>query len=294
MLFCIFEELIKTNMERITSLIADLKANFQHVKNLITMHIPYANNLRNRQWNKIQSKYKNILEDILVSQKIQTQHLFDYVMLCEHPDTQISLYPRYFINVINKEIDKALAYAEKYPKYKDEVTNIITNMITSIDDVDVQNYNEDFKNRINELFIFNKLTTYHDYTLIDMEHLLSNGKRADYLFRHNTTREAFYIDVVTLQKIDPTKHETSETFNDFIKSRIQRKYDDKFGRITENGVFRILPIIEYKEGMEKFNIEIDASISLPMMTIGNNTIDGNIETIIMEINSFLRQKRSQK
>lgn len=214
-------------------------------------------------------------------------------LVSTHPDPNISSKYQCFINAINTEIDKALAYVKKYPKYKDEVNNVITNMITSIDDVDVQNCNEDFKNRINELFIFNKLTTCIDYTLIDMERSLSNGKRADYLFKHNTTNEDFYIDVVTLQNIDPTKHETSETFNYFIKSRIQRKYDDKFCGVTEKGVFRILPVIEYKEGMEKFNIETPKEISLPIITICNNIVDGNDCVSIMEINTFLSQMCKQ-
>ncbi|MDE6507807.1 MAG: hypothetical protein K2L04_05005 [Alistipes sp.] len=276
-------------MKRITSLIADLEADFQPIKNLITTHIPYANNLRDREWNKIQSKYKDILEDILISQKVRKQHLFDFIIVSAHPDFDISSKYQYFIKAINTEIDKALAFATTHPKYKYKVKNIITNMITSIDDNYIQNLNEDFKNWINELFVFNFLLTCPNYTIVDMERRLSNGKSADYLFRHNTTNEDFYIDIVTLQKIDPAKHETSETFNDFIKNRIQRKYDDKFGGVTENGVFRILPIIEYKKGMEKFDVETPKEISLPIITICNNFVDGNDCVTIMEINRFLSQ-----
>ncbi len=142
---------------------------------------------------KAAREFNALLDDIRTSLRTHYREIekFDYVILGEHPDPNISSFHRYFTNIINKEIDKALTFATTYPEYEYKVKNIITNMITSIDDIHIQNLNEDFKNWINELFVLNFLLTCPNYTIVDMERRLSNGKSADYLFRHNTTNEDF-------------------------------------------------------------------------------------------------------
>ena len=167
-------------------------------------------------------------------------------------------------------------------------------MLTSIDDVNVNSPNEDFKNWINELYIFNYLITCPNYTLIKMEKTLSNGKSVDYLFEHKETKDKIYIDVVTLQKINLSLQESSESLSEFINSRIRKKYDYKFSDATESGVFLILPIIEYQCGLENFEIEIDSSISLPMLTLCKNTFSSDSEILLLEINTYLSRLRGQR
>lgn len=281
-------------MNEVTNIIEKIKSDFETVKTLIVSKIPYANNLKNRQWNRIRRVYTNNLEKILLSGVIRSQHLFDYIITSSHPIPEIASQYQFVIDSINVAIETAVENIKIYPQFKSVVENIISNMLTSIDDVNVDSPNEDFKNWINELYIFNYLITLPNYTLIKMEETLSNGNSVDYLFEHKETKDKIYIDVVTLQKIDPSLQESSESLSEFINSRIRKKYDNKFHDATESGVFLILPIIEYQDGLENFEIEIDSSISLPMLTLCKNTFSSDSEIILLEINTYLSKLREQR
>lgn len=275
------------------NIIENLKSDFDVIKNLITEKISCSSELLNeRKWNKIKENYASKVEPILKHQQLKSYCIIDFIIGTKHSDYVFADQCQSMISAINNEINKASVFVKTNPSYKGTIDNIIVNMLSSMD-TDINSNNSDFKNWVNELFVFNKLTYCTDYTLLEMERRLSNNKSVDYVFVHNETKEEILIDVVTLQNIDPTKHDTEDTFNDYVNQRIKEKYNTKFSALTESGVFRVLPVIEYQSGMEKFTIKINLDTSLPALTICRNKVNDIEEIGLMEINSFLTQVRKQ-
>ena len=58
--------------------------------------------------------------------------------------------------------------------------------------------------------------------------------------------------------------------------------------------FRVLPIVEYREGMEIFCYEVDSSKSLPIMVYFANTIDGKTEYCLMDLNEVCAELRTRR
>lgn len=285
--------------EEVEDVIFKLKLDVEIIKNLIIHEIPFSLELLNKKdWTTISQKYSAKTEQVLRNQQLQSYCIIDYIIGTKHPDVIFAEKCNSMVKTINGEINKALGFVKSNPKHKDIINNIIVNILTSMD-VNIQSNNSDFKNWVNELFVFNKLTTNPAYTLIELERKLStydnsNKKRVDYVFKHNETHKELLVDVVTFQRIDPSKHKTAKSFNTFINQRIQTKYDSKLGTSTNISRFRVLPIIEYQDGMEKFTIKVDMNISLPALTICRNEVENREEIVLLEINSFLKQIRKQK
>lgn len=274
-------------------IIFKLKFDFEILKNLIIEKIPYSSVVLNEsKWNKIREKYSSKVEQVLVYQQLNSYCIIDFIIGTKHHDYRFAKLCESMIKAINNEIGKSLTFVKSNSVHKWAIDDIISNMLLSMD-IDFKSNNSDFKNWVNELFVFNKLTCYTDYTLVKMEQTLSNNKRVDYVFKNKETEEELLIDVVTLQNIDPTKHDTADTFNSFINQRIQKKYDSKLAESTEVRMFRVLPVIEYQGGMERFKIEIDTNISLPALTISRNEVEGMEEIIVLEMNVFLEQISKQ-
>lgn len=274
-------------------IIVKLKSDFDVIKNLIEEEIPYSSGLLNeKSWKKIKEKYSSKVEQVLEHQQLNSYCIIDFIIGTKHHDHRFAERCKSMIKAINKEIRKSLTFIKSNPAHEGVINSIITNMLSSMD-VDIQSNNSDFKNWVNELFVFNKLTRCTAYTLVEMERTLSNKKSVDYVFINNETGEELLIDVVTFQNIDPNKHDTVDTFNDFINQRIQKKYDSKLATPAEVSTFRVLPIIEYQDGMEKFTIEVDTNISFPALTICRNKVEDMEEIILLEMNIYLEQIRKQ-
>ena len=218
--------------------------------------------------------------------------MLDYIICshCQNPNTVDSI--KSLIRALNTEVDKALHYAERHKQFKSRINSIIKQMICSMD-VDVQSTNEDFKNWINELLVFNKITSNPDYEIIDMEYSLPNGKSLDYKLRSKPTNDYLYIEVCTIQNMNPADHEKDETINDYLNNRIKKKYESKISNldsIHSEGIvhFYILPIVEYKKGMEKFTFKVDKNIAFTPLTICKN---GENECLLMPLNDFLKNEK---
>lgn len=168
-------------------------------------------------------------------------------------------------------------------------------MIVSFDS-DPNSKNSDFKNGISELTIFANLCESCCLEVLDIEKPLGNGKHVDFSVKLSTTQVALDFDIITYQNIDPHQHETSDTMNTFLDKRISEKYSDKMKNLPDGSYpeFRVLPIVEYREGMEIFCYEVDSSKSLPIMAYFANTIDGKTEYCLMDLNDVCAELRTRR
>ena len=168
-------------------------------------------------------------------------------------------------------------------------------MIVSFDS-DPNSKNSDFKNGISELTIFANVCESCCLEILHIEKPLGNRKSVDFSVRLSTTQVALDFDIITYQNIYPHQHETSDTINAFLATKISEKYSAKTKDLPDGSYpeFRVLPIVEYREGMENFYYKVDASKSLPIMSYFANTVDGKTEYCLMDLNEVCAKLRTRR
>lgn len=272
-------------------LLKSLKADFgvieQKIKDVVPM---YTNILSKKDSKKIAKRYVNRYESIISGDMRITSSSFIDILTLAYNGNELAVA---IINHVKKCVEIVGAYIASNPRFAPAYYNILKNMIMSFD-VDVSSNNNDFKNWISELSIFSKLCQ-ESIEIIDIEKPLGNGRSADFSCRILGSNELCTFDVVTYQNIDPSLHETSESMNQFLNKRILEKFSYKTQGIAQEDhkEFRILPILEYKAGMEKFMYSVDSSISLPIMAYFANIIDGKTEFCLMSLNDLCNELRTR-
>lgn len=255
----------------------------QKIKDVVPM---YTKILSKKDSKKIAKRYVTRYESIINGDMRITSSSFIDILALAHNGNELAIAT---INHVKKCVEIVGAYIASNQRFAPAYYNIIKNMIMSFD-MDVSSKNNDFKNWISELSIFSKLCQ-ESIEIIDIEKPLGNGRSADFSCRILGSNELCTFDVVTYQNIDPSLHETSESMNQFLNKRILEKYSHKTQGIAQEDhpEFRILPILEYKAGMEKFMYSVDSSISLPIMAYFANIIDGKTEFCLMPIEQLCKQ-----
>lgn len=247
--------------------------------------------MKEKDWNNIKLKYTKRAERIMQNNECKYYCLFDYIVGTQHPTDKENIeQTRNMIKNISDEIDKACnkITSSALKKFEPKLYDIIKNMICTMDE-NIESKNEDFKNRINELFAFNCLLECEKYELIDMERKLPNGKSVDFVFKHRETSQEILIEVVTMQYINPSNQDNDDSMNSFLKNRIKEKYNEKICNLEEIPNIRILPFIEYHDGMEKFNISINRKkISFEPETL---YLDEKSKCHIIKLSYYLKQRR---
>lgn len=262
---------------------------------IIQLAPSFENILSDNDWNCVLQKYLNRINRIHegFDNVISSSCLIDFIISSTSEDEK-GLASRLTVKAINLEIEKALAYCKRQPKHTTKVKSIIKKTLTEMDDK-IFNPNSAFKNWINELYVFNLLTEWKDYEIVDIERPIDNGKTCDFVCK-NCKDEEIWFEVVTLQRIDPLKHDDSATMNEFIINRIEDKYKAKTkDLLPENAPnLMILPIIEYVEGLERFDISLNSEISTEPLSIMKNELDGVVYFEILPLNKYLTQIRTQQ
>lgn len=268
-----------------------LRNNFRVIENQINEVVPCcASILKNKDWKKIQNRYIDRFACIDHGNTIISSSAFiDIIIIASNKDP-LAMAVIYHVKECVKKIS---LYVESHPQFKSAFQNILRNMIMSFDQ-DVCSTNNDFKNWISELSVFTYLCQ-SPHEIIAIEKPLGNGKSADFSCKISGSQEQYTFDVVTYQNIDPSLHQTSESMNEFLNKRISEKYSHKMQNISQDDhpEFRILPILEYKTGMEKFSYSVDSSKSLPAMVYFANTIDGKTEFCLMLLNDLCSELRTR-
>lgn len=272
-----------------------LQENKEKVKQVIIKHIPDSEKvLSNKDWNKVIQSYiervGNIPKDC--NNMITSSCIIDLI-ICSLGETRINKSNKETVNAINAEINKAFVYCEKHPQFKSKVKNLVRKAIIEMDN-DIGSCNSAFKNWINELYVFNLFAKKKNCEIVDIERPLGNGNTCDFVFKIGDNEE-MWLEVVAIQRIDPSKQDNDTTMNEFINERVKKKYQDKIINLSPEKMpnIRILPIVEYVDGLEKFNIMLDSDISTEPFAIMKNNIDGVVHVELRPLNVFLSQIRAQ-
>ena len=90
------------------------------------------------------------------------------------------------------------------------------------------------------------------------------------------------------------KQDDSISFSDFINQKVKKKYESKTQNLSTLPNLKIIPILEYTEGLESFAITVDNKLATPPLTVVKNTING-IDTIhlgtLEEISFYIRKQQ---
>ena len=269
-----------------------LKHKFDDVENLVKKVVPICDEfISKKDWRNIQKRYVNRYDNFKVGTlNITSSAFIDIIVFAYNEDARAIA----VISHVKKCIEIISSYVAIHTQFKSAYYDILKRMIVSFDSNPNSN-NSDFKNGISELAIFANLCESCCLEILDIEKLLDNGKSVDFSVRLSTKAEVLDFDIITYQNIDPHQHETSDTMNTFLDKRISEKYSDKMKNLPNGSYpeFRVLPIVEYREGMEKFYYRVDASKSLPIMTYFANTIDGKTEYCLMDLNEVCAELRTR-
>lgn len=253
----------------------------------------FKNLLSEKNWNKVINTYMKRVKGIssICNDVIKSSCLID-IIICSYRNDGLSKAYQDTIIAINNEINKALAYCKLHPKFTNSVNDIIKKTLVEMDN-DIFNPNSAFKNWINELFVFNLLAKWDDYDIVDLERSLGNGKTCDFVCRNRNGQEIWF-EVITLQQIDSSKQDDNNSMNDYLNKRITDKYNMKTEGLKDIPNIKILPIIEYVDGLEKFSVSVNSDIAIEPLTIMKNNLNGISTVELRPLNFYLSQIRIQK
>lgn len=169
------------------------------------------------------------------------------------------------------------------------VKDIIKQMIITLD-LNILANNPDYRNRLNELLVFNWLCECENLTITDISYPLGNGKDCDFRCIHRDGSEHL-IEVVSIQNIDLSKQDNAATFSEFINDKVKKKYADKTKDLRDVPNIKILPILDYVNDLTDFAPTLDKTISLPPFTVVKNTNEGNNEILLTTINNLISNQQ---
>ena len=164
------------------------------------------------------------------------------------------------------------------------VNDILKQMIITLD-LDIAANNPDYRNKLNELLVFNWLCECKNLKITDIAYPLGNGKDCDFRCIHKDGTELL-IEVLSIQNIDLSKQDNAITFSDFINKKVETKFTDKTKDLSDIPNLKILPILDYVNGIVEFAPTLDTAISFPAFTVVMNTLYGNNEILLITIDSL--------
>ena len=190
------------------------------------------------------------------------------------------------IKMIAETIQLALSNAKSFnsDSIVKCVNDILKQMIITLD-LDIAANNPDYRNRLNELLVFNWLCECKNLKITDIAYPLGNGKDCDFRCIHKDGTELL-IEVVSIQNIDLSKQDNAITFSDFINKKVETKFTDKTKDLSDIPNLKILPILDYVNGIVEFAPTLDTAISFPAFTVVMNTLYGNNEILLITIDSL--------
>lgn len=271
------------------------RENKTNIQQVITKCIPaFEKVLSGKDWDKVIQCYLRRVDSIPKEYNglITSSCLMDLI-ICSLGEDQIAKANQETINAINDEICKALTYCNYHPRFMGKVKDLIRKTIMEMDN-DIWVPNSAFKNWINELFVFNLLAKKKECEIVDIERPILNGKKCDFVCKIGNDEEV-YFEVVTIQRIDPSLQDDSTTMNAFIKERVKAKYQEKTKDLLPKDIpnIRILPIIEYVDGLERFNISLNSDIATEPFAIMKNNLDGIVYIELQPLHVYLSKISTQ-
>lgn len=270
-----------------------LRTDFEKIETKVKETIPILNEvIKENDWRSVKKRY--IIRYANLNNgaaNITSSAFLDIIVFAYIGDKKAIIVTEH----INQCVKKISEYLKSQAQFKSKFHDILRNMILSFDTA-AHSQNSDFKNWISELTVFALLCESDYYEILEVEKPLGNGKSADFSVRLSITQQILNFDVITYQNVNPSLHETSESINDFLNKRISNKYSEKMkgGAQSSCPEFRVLPIVEYKKGMENFDYQVNPSESLPIMAYFKNTTGKGAEYCLMDLNELCKELRSRK
>ena len=269
--------------------------NKENVQQTIIKCMPaFEDILSDRDWDRVIQHYLRRVDNIPKEYNglITSSCLIDLI-ICSLGDGKIAKANNETINAINDEICKALAFCDYHPQFMVKMKDLIRKTIMEMDN-DIRVPNSAYKNWINELFVFNLLANKKECEIVDIERPMVNGNKCDFVCKIGNNEEV-YFEVVTIQRIDPSQQDDSTTMNDFIKERVKVKYQEKTKGLLSEDIpnIRIMPIIEYIDGLERFDISLNSDIATEPFAIMKNNMDDKVYIELRPLHFYLSKIRTQ-
>lgn len=195
------------------------------------------------------------------------------------------------VKMIAATIQLALSNAKSFNRDSivKGVNDILKQMIITLD-LDIAANNPDYRNKLNELLVFNWLCECKNIKITDIAYPLGNGKDCDFRCIHKDGTELL-IEVVSIQNIDLSKQDNAITFSEFINKKVETKFTYKTRDLSDIPNLKILPILDYVKGIVEFAPTLDTAISFPAFTVVMNTLYGNNEIILTTIDSLTSNQK---
>lgn len=191
------------------------------------------------------------------------------------------------IVAIASEIEKSLRISENNISIANKIKDIIRNMVLSID-TDPNSKNSDYRNRLNEIVVYNILSECENMKLLSIEKPLGNGKSCDFECVSKDNKKIL-LEVLSINNLDINKQESSQSFSDFINQKVEKKYNDKTQGLLEIPNIYIMPILENKEDLKKHNITTNSNISTPPFTVVINIVDNTAKLELCFLSDLKKQ-----
>lgn len=195
------------------------------------------------------------------------------------------------VKMIAETIQLALSNAKSFntDSIVKGVNDILKQMIITLD-LDIAANNPDYRNKLNELLVFNWLCECKNLKITDIAYPLGNGKDCDFRCIHKDGTELL-IEVVSIQNIDLSKQDNAITFSEFINKKVETKFTYKTRDLSDIPNLKILPILDYVKGIVEFAPTLDTAISFPAFTVVMNTLYGNKEILLTTIDSLTSNQK---
>jgi hypothetical protein len=270
-----------------------IKTDFETLWNLFCQYIPKAKEIVSKKdIAKFGMKYAERYESLCDNHReyVKSPCLFDE-FISSFGNDKCKLEFKNEIEMIAKTIMLSLHNAQSLDieSIINGINDIVRQMILTLD-LDTLANNPDYRNRLNELLVFNWLIKCENITITDIAYPLGNGKDCDFRCYHKNGQELL-IEVMSIQNIDLTKQDNADTFSEFIKEKIKKKYADKTKNLGEVQTLKILTILDYVDGLTKFAPTLDATVSLPPFTVVKNTIDGKNEILLITLDQLISNQQ---
>lgn len=264
----------------------NLQNNFDKLWAKFVILFPIANEIIKKKElakfkNLFAEKYKNLCDSNV--DVITSSCLFErFISTFNSTDIAKEFYSE--VTGIAHAIIKALEFSKADETLLKKIKDIVKNMIITID-TDSSSKNNDYRNRLNEILVFNWLSECKNITVSFIEKDLGNGKSCDFECHHSDGSELLF-EVLSINNLQVEKQDNSQTFSDFINQRIKEKFDDKTKNLTTLPKFKIIPVLEYTEGLETFKIAVNKDLAIPPLTVVKNTIDGIANILLANLDEI--------
>lgn len=283
------------NMNKTTNNnIEDLQNNFDILWKEFTTLFPIANDvIKKKELSKFRNgfikKYKGICDS---NTNIITSSCLLERFICTFNSAQQAKVFKSEIDSIVSVIEKALSKSSSEEILTKGIKEIVKNMILTID-ANPATKNNDYRNRLNEILVYNWLSESENITISFIERDLGNGSSCDFECQHVDGSTQLF-EVYSINNLQVEKQDDSISFSDFINQKVKKKYESKTQNLSTLPNLKIIPILEYTEGLESFAITVDNKLATPPLTVVKNTING-IDTIhlgtLEEISFYIRKQQ---